>query len=130
MNSHDKILLGLSCHARSKCSECPYEDQPECSSKLAADAEKMCKPAKRIGIAVVEHQVSTNLRYCEYDGPDDGFGERSVCRYRVTRGKTGKRGEAIRQIPRCTLFEEWLEKEGFSTKRCLACRIACREVER
>ena len=37
MNSRDKILLGLSCHARSKCSECPYEDMPECSSKLAAD---------------------------------------------------------------------------------------------
>lgn len=43
MNTTDKTLLGLACHARSKCSECPYEDMPECSSKLAADAEKMLK---------------------------------------------------------------------------------------
>lgn len=41
MTTTDKILLGLSCHARSDCGGCPYEDQPECSSKLAADAEKL-----------------------------------------------------------------------------------------
>lgn len=45
MNTPDKILLALSCHASGKCSECPYEDQPECSSKLAADAGKMLKAA-------------------------------------------------------------------------------------
>ena len=43
MTTPDKIMLGLSCHSRSKCSECPYEDMPECSSKLAADAAVMYK---------------------------------------------------------------------------------------
>lgn len=81
------------------------------------------------GIAVVEHRVSTDPKYCEYNAPDDGFGERSVCRYRVTRIKTGKRGKAVKRLPRCALFEEWLEKEGFSTVRCLACRVACGEVK-
>lgn len=45
MNSHDKIMLGLSCHAKSKCSKCPYEDMPECSSKLALDAAKLLEVA-------------------------------------------------------------------------------------
>lgn len=80
------------------------------------------------GIAVVEHRVSTHPKYCEYNVPDDGFGERSVCRYHVTRGKTGKRGDPVKQLPRCTLFEEWLEREWFNTVRCLACRVACGEV--
>lgn len=47
MNTPDKILLGLACHARSKCSACPYEDMPECSSKLAADAAEMIKTLSR-----------------------------------------------------------------------------------
>lgn len=81
------------------------------------------------GIAVVEHRVSTNPKYCDYNDPSDGFGERSVCRYCVTRGKTGKRGQPVKQLPRCALFEEWLYKEGFNTVRCLACRKACGEVK-
>lgn len=80
------------------------------------------------GIAVVEHRVSTDAKYCEHIRADDGFGERSLCRYCVTREKTGKRGTPIRRLPRCTLFDEWLEKEGFSTLRCEACKIACGEV--
>lgn len=83
----------------------------------------MCK-----GIAVVEHRVSTDAKYCEYDDPDDGFGERSLCRYCVTREKTGKRGTPIQRLPRCKLFDEWLEKEGFNRLRCEACKIACGEV--
>ena len=47
MNSHDKIMQGLSCHASGKCSECPYEDEPDCSSQMAADAEKMIKTLSR-----------------------------------------------------------------------------------
>lgn len=81
------------------------------------------------GIAVVEHRVSTDLKYCEYNDPSDGFCERSVCRYYVTRIKTGKRGKAVKRLPRCDLFKEWLEKDGFSAVRCLACRVACGEVE-
>lgn len=81
------------------------------------------------GIAVVEHHVSTHPKYCEYNAPDDGFGERSVCRYRVRREKTGKIGGAIKRYPRCDLFKEWLENDGFSTVRCLACRVACGEVK-
>ncbi len=80
------------------------------------------------GIAVVEHHVSTDAKYCEHIHADDGFGERSLCSYCKIREKHGKRGTPIRHLPRCTLFDEWLEKEGFSTLRCEACKIACGEV--
>lgn len=47
MNTSDKIMQGLACHARSDCGGCPYEDQPECSSKLAADAVELIKTLSR-----------------------------------------------------------------------------------
>lgn len=80
------------------------------------------------GIATVEHFVSTHDKYCEYCDPSDGFGERSVCRYCAVRSKTGKRGTPIQYLPKCTLFGEWLEREGISTVRCTACIVACGEV--
>ena len=79
------------------------------------------------GIAVVEHHVSTDERFCEHHHASDGFGERSVCSYCAMRERHGKRGTPIRRLPRCTLFGEWLEKEGFNTLRCEACKIACGE---
>jgi hypothetical protein len=81
------------------------------------------------GVAIVTHSVSTNDRYCEFNSPSDGFGERSVCQYYTIRHKTEKRGSWAKLLPRCTLFGEWLEREGVSTVRCTACKIACGEVE-
>lgn len=70
MNNTDKILLGLSCHARSKCSECPYEDMPECSSKLAADAEKMYKQLERErDAAVSDLEVNKRCETCKHYTP-------------------------------------------------------------
>ena len=72
MNTYDKTLLGLSCHARSKCSECPYEDMPECSSKLAADAEKMYKQLERERDAALDdlsaHRPCDACGYYELQG--------------------------------------------------------------
>lgn len=81
------------------------------------------------GIAVVEHKVSTHPITCEHDDPNDGFGERSVCFYCVPTWKTGKRGTSAKRLPRCKLFHEWLEKDGFLTLRCAACKKACGEEE-
>lgn len=72
MNSHDKILLGLSCHARSKCSECPYEDMPECSSKLAADAGKMLK------LALKDLNIGYGCETCAHYAFDEED-ESSIC---------------------------------------------------
>lgn len=64
MNTPDKILLGLACHARSKCSDCPYEDMPECSSKLAADAEKFLNAA--VADMTELMQLAQFCRYCKH----------------------------------------------------------------
>ena len=64
MNYHDKILLGLACHARSKCCECPYEDMPECSSKLAADAEMLLKAA--VADMTELMQLAQFCRHCNH----------------------------------------------------------------
>ena len=82
------------------------------------------------GLAIVEHHVSTDAKFCEHVHASDGFGERSLCAYCKMREKHGKRGTPIRRLPRCTLFDEWLETNGVNTTRCDACKIACGEVDR
>ena len=81
------------------------------------------------GIVMVAHHVSTDPVYCEFDGPDDGFCERSVCRYLRKEFKTQGRGRSAIKLPRCSLFKAWLEKEGFSTLKCDRCKEACAEQD-
>lgn len=79
----------------------------------------------RPGIALVEHRVSTDAVYCEHSRPDDGFMEYSVCSYLKMRDRHGKKGRIDRGLPRCALFNEWLEKDGYKHFRCDACKKAC-----
>lgn len=79
----------------------------------------------RPGIALVEHHVSDDPVYCEHSHPDDGFMEYSLCSYLKNRDRHGKKGRIDRGLPRCTLFNEWLEKDGYKHRRCNACKKAC-----
>lgn len=82
------------------------------------------------GIAFVAHKVSTDPEYCTYDAPDDGFMERSVCSNQVLRDRHGPGGKIERKLPRCALFNVWLEVEpGKGCVRCNQCKIACGEME-
>jgi hypothetical protein len=82
------------------------------------------------GIAIVAHKVSPDPVYCEYDGADDGFGEKSVCRYLCTRDRThGRYAPVEKRVPKCTLFDSWLEKPGVYCVRCIECKRACGEIE-
>lgn len=80
------------------------------------------------GIAVVEHRVSTDPVYCTFSSPDDGFMEMSVCRYLTHRDRNGRGGKIERALPRCKLFNEWLDRPGFDCLRCDACKRACGEL--
>ena len=80
------------------------------------------------GIAIVEHRVSDDPLYCEYFTPDDGFCERTVCRYLCMELKTA--GKGVRHMykqPRCSLFREWLDRPSIYTLRCDKCKLACGE---
>ena len=81
------------------------------------------------GIAFVAHSVSTDPQYCAFDGPDDGFMEKSVCGYQKLRDRHGPKGKIERKLPRCALFNVWLEVEpGKGCVRCAQCKIACGEI--
>ena len=82
----------------------------------------------RVGVAVVEHSVSTDPQFCSFSSSTDGFGERTLCCHMRLRNKTGKGGSVQYNLPRCLLFSEWLEKSGIFTLRCTACKKACGEV--
>jgi len=82
------------------------------------------------GIAFVAHKVSTDPKYCTHDSPDDGFMERSVCSYQVLRDRHGPHRKIERKLPRCALFNVWLEVEpGKGCVRCNQCKVACGEME-
>lgn len=70
----------------------------------------------------VFHEVSPELNSCAYGG--DFFGK-DVCRYHVFRNRThGKKAPGERNLPKCTLFDAWLDGPY---RKCQACRTACRE---
>lgn len=82
------------------------------------------------GIAIVAHRVSTDPEYCVFNALDDGFGEKSMCRYLKYRDRThGRQKPVEKQLPRCDLFRVWLDQPGLYSERCDACKIACGEVE-
>ena len=82
-----------------------------------------------MGFIWVKHRVSDDPNYCEFNGPDDGFMERSVCRYLQYRDRHGKGGKIERKLPKCTLFGQWLGKEGAAGHaRCEACKAVEKEA--
>lgn len=81
------------------------------------------------GVAIVSLRVSTDPKYCEYDAPEDTNGWHSVCSYLKIRDRHGPKGKIDRRLPRCSLFGEWLEANGYMHYRCDKCKIACGEME-
>lgn len=68
----------------------------------------------------VEHSVSDDPVYCS---EADTGGWRKVCAYHNMRfGHQTKN-----KNPRCDLFHEWLEKDGFESKRCEKCIAASKK---
>lgn len=73
----------------------------------------------------VEHEIPEDEKYCMEFGKG---GWRTLCRYLKSRDRHGKRGTPIqRNLPRCTLFNEWLEKDMHVEIKCEQCKQACSE---
>ena len=71
----------------------------------------------------VEHSVSPEPDSCTYNGD---FWGKDVCRYHTHRNRThGRKAPMERNVPKCTLFDTWLDKPY---KKCEACRKACEEA--
>ena len=81
------------------------------------------------GIATVQLRVSTDPKYCQFVAPDDTNGWHSTCPYRAIRDRHEKGGKIDRILPKCTLFGEWLESNGYYNIRCDKCKIACGEMD-
>ena len=70
----------------------------------------------------VEHSVSPEVDTCTYGGD---FWGKDVCRYHTHRNRThGRKAPMERIVPKCTLFDTWLDGPY---KKCEACRKACEE---
>ena len=55
------------------------------------------------------------------------FGGKSVCRYHTHKDRThGRKAPIERHLPKCTLFDCWLEKDYM---KCEACKKACDKAE-
>lgn len=73
----------------------------------------------------VKHRVSPDPEYCTYGGD---FWGRDVCPYHTHRDRThGRKAPAERQVPKCLLFNDWLDK---SYVKCDACKMACAEQKK
>lgn len=71
----------------------------------------------------VEHEVSPSPTECSYGGD---FWGKEVCRYHTYRDRThGRKAPVERHLPKCTLFDCWLDKPH---QKCEACQKACEEV--
>lgn len=73
----------------------------------------------------VEHEVSPESASCSYGG--DFFGK-DVCQYYACRNRThGRKAPIERNVPKCTLFNTWLERPF---AKCTACVTACQGAEK
>lgn len=73
----------------------------------------------------VEHEVSPEKETCTHDGD---FWGKSVCRYHTHKDRThGRKAPIERHLPKCTLFDCWLERDYM---KCEACKNACDKAER
>lgn len=72
---------------------------------------------------LVEHQVPSDEMYCS---EFEKGGWRVVCSYIRYRNRHGKKGIPIqRDLPKCTLFNEWLEKDMHKELKCKQCKQSC-----
>lgn len=70
----------------------------------------------------VKHSVSPDIEYCTYDGD---FWGKDVCRYHTHRDRThGRKAPIERHLPKCTLFNKWLDKPY---QKCEECKQACQK---
>lgn len=59
-----------------------------------------------------------------------GFWDREICGFVSYRDRQhGKKYPAEKHVPKCSLFNEWLEKDG-SLQKCEACIKHCLEAKR
>lgn len=72
----------------------------------------------------VTHRVSPELNMCTYGGD---FWGKDVCPYHTHRNRThGKKAPVERNLPKCTLFNKWLDKPY---QKCEECKQHCEEVK-
>lgn len=70
----------------------------------------------------VKHSVSPDAEHCTYAGD---FWGKDVCRYHTHRDRThGRKAPIERHLPKCTLFNKWLDKPY---QKCKECKQACQK---
>ena len=70
----------------------------------------------------VKHSVSSDSEHCTYGGD---FWGKDVCRYHTHRDRThGRKAPVERHIPKCILFDKWLDKPY---QKCEECKQACQK---
>lgn len=76
----------------------------------------------------VEHEIPYEHgkeSRCLYAGD---FWGNEVCRYHTHRNRThGRKAPVERNVPKCTLFDEWLPSEHI---KCDACKAAIKTAQR
>ena len=66
---------------------------------------------------MVEHEISPDSEKCTYGGD---FWGKDVCRYHTHRDRThGRKAPKERNVPKCTLFNCWLEGEYVKCSQCI-----------
>ncbi len=57
---------------------------------------------------------------------DEGNGWYTECEYLTYRDRThGSKRPVERKLPKCTLFDKWLEQSGVERLKCAECLNAC-----
>lgn len=66
---------------------------------------------------MVEHEISPDPEECAYGGD---FWGKDLCRYHTHRDRThGRKAPKERNVPKCTLFDCWLDKEYHKCPQCV-----------
>lgn len=79
----------------------------------------------------VEHEIPYDKRLedrCLYAGD---FWGNEVCRYHTHRDRThGRKAPVERKVPKCTLFDEWLQGECQKCEKCMEAVRKAKEAEK
>ena len=71
----------------------------------------------------VRHNVYPDKERCDYGGD---FWGKDVCHYHTRRNRFhGRKAPAERNVPKCTLFNKWLDKPY---QKCEECKQACKKA--
>ena len=78
-------------------------------------------------IITVKHEVAFDELYkttCYADSDVGGW--HTMCHYLAYRDRThGRKAPVERHLPKCTLFDKWLETKGLYPSKCEECLKAC-----